>query len=62
MLEITYSDEKVGNLNRKNRNDNRNPEFKSIQMKINGKQTHIFKATEGEYMDSMSFPSGKVLR
>ena len=62
MLEITYFDEKDGNLQRQNRNDDRNTDFKIVEMKINGKLKHIFKAMESKFMNSISFPSGKVLR
>ena len=62
MLEITYFDEKVGNLDSLNRNDDRNTDFKVVEMKMNGKLKHIFKATESKFMNSISFPSGKVLR
>ena len=62
MLEITYLDEKVGNLNKQNENDNRNTEFHVVEMKINGKLKHLFKAMESRFINSISFPSGKVLR
>ena len=62
MLEITYPEKNVGNLNRQNKNDDRNTEFQVAEMKINGKLKHIFKAMESKFMNAISFPSGKVLR
>lgn len=63
MLEISYpEDVKIENMIQSIRNDNTNSVRKDVELKINGKLKHIVKATKDRFMDSILFPSGKVLK
>ena len=61
-MEISYLNERVGKLRKANSHDHSNPTVEEMELRINGKLQHIFRTKNGNFIDTISFPSGKVLR
>ena len=62
MLDISYLDDKGTHLTGETKNDDTNVLPNEIEMKINGKLKHTMKAMRSKFVESISFPSGRVLR